>query len=292
MRRSLLPLIALAGVLISPATAGVGDPSVAALQVALFERGLYPGPIDGASGPRTTSAVRTLQKRARIGVDGVAGPRTRAVLGRSGRPDLGSRAIGPGMTGWDVVGLQYLLAWHGFPSGDFDGVFGGRTEAALLRFQQWAELPVVGWAGAHTLAALHATSPVSAIPLAWPLQLPMSDPFGPRGRRFHAGIDIPASTGTVITASGSGRVAYAGWRDGGWGIQVTIAHRQGVRSIYAHLSRVLVSVGERVRQGQIIGRVGATGDATGPHLHFEVRLRGAAVDPLSALTTPGELAGS
>jgi murein DD-endopeptidase MepM/ murein hydrolase activator NlpD len=288
MRRSLLPLIALAGVLISPATAGVGDPSVAALQVALIDRGVYMGPIDGARGPETTAAVRTLQKRARINVDGVAGPETRAVLGRLGGPDLGSRAIGPGMSGWDVAGLQYLLAWHGFPSGDFDGVFGARTEAALLRFQEWAALPVVGWAGAHTLAALRGPSPVSPIPLAWPLRLPMSDPFGPRGRRFHAGIDIPASTGTIVTAAEGGRVAYAGWRDGGWGIQVTIAHRRGVRSIYAHLSRMLVSVGQRVRQGQIIGRVGATGDATGPHLHFEVRLRGAAVDPLSALSPPGE----
>ena len=64
---------------------------------------------------------------------------------------------------------------------------------------------------------------------------------------------------------------------------MTIAHRDGVRTMYAHLSRVDVRVGQRVRTGARVGLVGATGDATGPHLHFEVRLRGAAVDPLPAL---------
>jgi murein DD-endopeptidase MepM/ murein hydrolase activator NlpD len=77
-------------------------------------------------------------------------------------------------------------------------------------------------------------------------------------------------------------VAYARRRDG-WGLLVTIAHRDGVRTMYAHLSRIDVRLGERVRAGERVGRVGATGDATGPHLHFEVRVRGAAVDPLSAL---------
>jgi murein DD-endopeptidase MepM/ murein hydrolase activator NlpD len=69
-----------------------------------------------------------------------------------------------------------------------------------------------------------------------------------------------------------------------------VAHRSGVRTIYAHLSRALVSLGQRVATGEAVGRVGATGDATGPHLHFEVRLRGAAVDPLSGLTPPTEAA--
>jgi murein DD-endopeptidase MepM/ murein hydrolase activator NlpD len=288
MRRTLLLLLILAGVSVPSATAGIGDPNVAALQVALITRGVYDGPIDGSAGPETTSAVRALQRRARITVDGVVGPQTRSVLGRLGTPDLGSRAIAPGLTGWDVAALQYLLAWHGFPSGEFDGVFGARTKAALLRFQAWAGLPIAGWAGSRTLTALRGPCPVSSIPLAWPLAQPLGDLFGPRGRRFHAGVDIPASTGTLIRAAESGRVAYAGWREGGWGIEVTIAHRRGVRTMYAHLSRALVTLGQRVREGQVIGRVGTTGDATGPHLHFEVRLRGAAVDPLSALTPPGE----
>jgi murein DD-endopeptidase MepM/ murein hydrolase activator NlpD len=78
-------------------------------------------------------------------------------------------------------------------------------------------------------------------------------------------------------------VAYAGWLPGGWGLLVAVAHRDGTRTLYAHLSRVEVRVGERVQAGWQVGRVGATGHASGPHLHFEVRVRGAAVDPLPAL---------
>jgi murein DD-endopeptidase MepM/ murein hydrolase activator NlpD len=70
---------------------------------------------------------------------------------------------------------------------------------------------------------------------------------------------------------------------GGWGKLVIVAHQRGVRSMYAHLSRIDVQIGEEVQTGDQVGRVGATGDATGPHLHFEVRLRGAALDPLPAL---------
>jgi peptidoglycan hydrolase-like protein with peptidoglycan-binding domain len=261
----------------------MGNPNVAALQVALIDRGLYQGPVDGAIGPRTTAAVRGLQQGARLVADGVAGPETRAVLGPRGGPALGSRPIGFGMSGWDVAALQFLLSWHGFPSGDFDGIFGFRTEAALLRFQRWAGLPPVGRAASQTLAALRKPLPTSPLQLSWPLALPVSDPFGPRDRRFHTGIDIPAPTGTLVAAAESGRVTYAGWREGGWGIEVTIAHGSGVRTIYAHLSRTLVALGQRVATGQRIGRVGATGHSTGPHLHFEARLRGAAFDPLPAL---------
>jgi murein DD-endopeptidase MepM/ murein hydrolase activator NlpD len=284
MRRSFLLLLVLAALTASQAQAGVGDPGVAALQIALMARGLYEGPADGALGPETVGAVKKLQKRARIAVDGVPGPQTRAALGKLGEPTLGSRAMGPGNKGWDVAELQYLLAWHGFPSGPFDGDFGPRTKVAVLRFQAWAGLPVVGWAGSGTLTALDSPPATCPIPLSWPLAFRYSDPFGPRGTRFHAGIDIPASVGTLVGAADPGRVVYAGWRDGGWGIEVTIAHRSGVRTMYAHLSRVLVSIGQRVKTGQTIGRVGATGDATGPHLHFEVRLRGAAVDPLTGLS--------
>jgi peptidoglycan hydrolase-like protein with peptidoglycan-binding domain len=283
MRRSLLILAVYLCAAAPSGAATMGNPSVAALQVALIQQGLYEGPVDGANGPATTAAVRGFQKRARLVPDGVAGQQTRAALGLRGGPTLGSRPMGFGMTGWDVAGLQFLLAWHGFPSGDFDGIFGYRTEAALLRFQRWAGLPPVGRAGSQTVAALREPLPASPLQLGWPLAAPVSDPFGPRGRRFHSGIDLPEATGAVVTAARAGRVTYADWLDGGWGIEVTIAHGSGVRTIYAHLSRALVAVGQHVEAGQSIGRVGATGHASGPHLHFEVRLRGAAVDPLPAL---------
>jgi murein DD-endopeptidase MepM/ murein hydrolase activator NlpD len=114
---------------------------------------------------------------------------------------------------------------------------------------------------------------------------PVADPFGPRGGRFHAGVDIPAPRGTGVVAAAPGRVAFAGWLAGGWGLLVVIAHGDA-RTLYAHLSRIEVQVGEEVQAGWQIGRVGATGDATGPHLHFELRVRGAAIDPLPALSGP------
>ena len=78
-------------------------------------------------------------------------------------------------------------------------------------------------------------------------------------------------------------MTYAGFLAGGWGLLVTVAHTGGVRTLYAHLSRIDVRVGEAVQAGFQVGLVGATGDATGPHLHLEVRVRGAAVDPVPAL---------
>jgi murein DD-endopeptidase MepM/ murein hydrolase activator NlpD len=185
-----------------------------------------------------------------------------------------------------VAAFQFLLASHGFPSGVFDGVFGSHTAASLRRFQRWAGLSIDGRAGPATLAALQEPPAVSPIALAWPLQSPLGDRFGPRGTRFHAGLDFPAKAGTPVTSAAPGRVTWAGWRAGGWGRLVVIAHSKRVRSMYAHLSRVHVLVGERVPVGFTVGLVGATGRGTGPHLHFEVRLRGAAIDPLTALARP------
>jgi murein DD-endopeptidase MepM/ murein hydrolase activator NlpD len=80
-----------------------------------------------------------------------------------------------------------------------------------------------------------------------------------------------------------GRIAFAGFAAGGWGKLVVVVHSDGVRTLYAHLSAINVRRGQPVNTGQNLGLVGATGDATGPHLHFEVQLRGAAIDPSFAL---------
>jgi murein DD-endopeptidase MepM/ murein hydrolase activator NlpD len=274
---------ALALLLPAPGALAAGDPEVAALQVGLRSHGLYGGTVDGVLGGSTTAAVRRLQQKARIVVDGVPGPATRAALGRYGRRSpLGRRVLAPGMRGWDVAALQFSLAWHGFPSGRFDGVLGASTERALLKFQRWAGLQADGLAGAGAFRALKAPPPSCPIQLAAPLPMTYTDVFGPRGNRFHTGIDYPASRGTPVAAAGSGRVSYAGWSPT-WGYLVTVAHAAGVRTMYAHLSRIGVRLGERVEVGERIGLVGSSGHATGPHLHFEVRLRGAAVDPLRAL---------
>lgn len=281
-RHAALPL-ALLSLAVPPPASAAGTSAVAALQVALHAKGLYDGPVDGVAGPATARGIRRLQRRAGLRADGVVGTRTQRALGRRGRPSLGSRVLGIGNVGWDVAQLQFLLAWHGFPCGIFDGGFGERTRAAVRRFQRWAGLAVDGRAGPATLAVLRAPQPVSPVPLAWPLRLPPTDSFGPRGAGFHAGIDFAAPRGVGIAAAGPGRVTYAGWRAGGWGNLVAIAHARGVRTLYAHLSRTDVRVGTRVAAGYQIGLVGSTGRASGPHLHFEVRVRGAAVDPLTAL---------
>jgi murein DD-endopeptidase MepM/ murein hydrolase activator NlpD len=260
----------------------MGQPGVAALQVALNARGIYAGTIDGERGPSTTAAVAEFQRRRGLAVDGVAGPATRAALGRRGRPAYGSRVLGYGAFGWDVAALQFNLAWHGFPSGPMDGRFGPRLDSALRRYQTWAGLTADGFAGRSTYTALRRPPARSSLDVHWPLALPVGDPFGPRGTRFHPGIDIPAAQGTPIHAARRGRVVFAG-PGSTYGLLVVIAHGRGVETWYAHLSRIDVGVGSYVGRRRVIGLVGSTGESTGPHLHFEVRVRGAAVDPIRAL---------
>jgi murein DD-endopeptidase MepM/ murein hydrolase activator NlpD len=276
--------LALTALLAAPAgAAAAGNADVAALQVALRAAGLYGGTIDGMAGAGTQRAVRAFQSRHGLAPDGVAGASTRAALGRRGGPTLGSRVLRSGSSGWDVASLQFLLAWHGFPSATIDGGFGSHTVAALRRFQVWAGMPADGVAGAGTVRALRGPIPRSPIWLIAPLRAAIGDRFGPRGNGFHPGIDYPAPTGTPVRAAGRGSVVFAGWDAGGYGNLVVIEHPQGVRSMYAHLSRIEARVGQQIAAGVEIGRVGATGFATGPHLHFELRLRGAAIDPLTAL---------
>jgi murein DD-endopeptidase MepM/ murein hydrolase activator NlpD len=123
---------------------------------------------------------------------------------------------------------------------------------------------------------------------AWPVRGPITSPFGMRvdpvtgNYQLHSGIDIGADYGVPITASADGSVIYAGWY-GGYGNAIIIDHGGGWSTLYAHCSAMYVSVNQPVRQGQVIGAVGATGWATGPHLHFEIRRNGVPLDPLSKL---------
>jgi murein DD-endopeptidase MepM/ murein hydrolase activator NlpD len=104
-----------------------------------------------------------------------------------------------------------------------------------------------------------------------------SDPFG-RGPAMHSGLDFRASHGSPVRATATGTVAAAGW-NGGYGKMVEIDHGNGISTRYGHLSEIDVKLGQPVRIGQTIGRVGSTGRSTGPHLHYETRIEGDAVDP-------------
>jgi len=116
----------------------------------------------------------------------------------------------------------------------------------------------------------------------WPVNGSISSPFGPRWGRLHAGVDIPAPTGTPIRAAKAGKVVLLGWT-GGYGNYTCVAHGGGISTCYAHQSSYATSNGASVSQGQVIGAVGNTGNSFGAHLHFEVRINGAPVNPAGYL---------
>ena len=281
---SIVGLLAAVLCLSAPAPAGAtGLADIAGLQVALREAGAYAGTVDGIPGPGTAAALRTIQRLAGLTPDGIAGPRTLGALGPVGRHPYGSRAMRPGDIGRDVAALQFKLAVHGFPSGAFDGRLGPHVARALIAFQRWAGLPGDGVAGPSTLRALATAPPVSPVRLFAPLAAPVTDRFGPRGNGFHAGVDMPAALGTPVMTAGFGTVSFAGFSPSGWGNVVIVRHRFGLSTLYAHLSEIDVRPGQPIGAGVRLGLVGTTGHATGPHLHFEVLLRGANVDPLTAI---------
>lgn len=121
------------------------------------------------------------------------------------------------------------------------------------------------------------------MPSGWPTSGDVSSPYGLRwnGSDFHPGIDIANDMGTPIFATADGVVDYAGWNSGGYGNMVDIEHGGGIMTRYAHASQVLVSPGQAVKRGQIIALMGSTGFSTGPHVHYEVRINGQAVNPIS-----------
>jgi murein DD-endopeptidase MepM/ murein hydrolase activator NlpD len=122
----------------------------------------------------------------------------------------------------------------------------------------------------------------------WPVAGYLKSSFGMRYhpilgyKRMHSGIDIIAPSGTLVKAADGGEIIQAGY-DGGYGNSIMVYHGGGFATWYAHLSRILVSAGQTVERGQVIGLVGSTGMSTGPHLHFEVRINGAAQNPLGFL---------
>jgi murein DD-endopeptidase MepM/ murein hydrolase activator NlpD len=138
-------------------------------------------------------------------------------------------------------------------------------------------------------AALEALEAVKGLARAVPISNPspghpVTSGFGPRRDPFlgtmayHSGIDFRAPPGAPIRSAGAGTVISAGW-NGGYGRMVEVDHGEGLTTRYAHMSRISVKTGDRVERGDVLGKVGSTGRSTGPHLHFEVRREGDAIDP-------------
>jgi murein DD-endopeptidase MepM/ murein hydrolase activator NlpD len=123
------------------------------------------------------------------------------------------------------------------------------------------------------------------VPSIWPVSGRVTSEFGTRvsprrgGSRHHPGMDIAAPKGSRVEAAAAGRVTFAG-ASRGYGRMVVVDHGGDLKTVYAHLATVFASQGQAVRRGDLLGTVGMTGNTTGPHLHYEVRFRGEAVDPM------------
>lgn len=129
---------------------------------------------------------------------------------------------------------------------------------------------------------------LATLPSRWPVRGGVNSEFGMRASpwtgasQFHSGIDIGADLGTPVRAPASGTVVSAG-RMGAYGLAVILEHRPDLRTLYGHLSKVHVTAGERVERGAIVGQAGSTGKSSGPHLHYEILVRGRSVNPRAYL---------
>ncbi|HXH81380.1 MAG TPA: M23 family metallopeptidase [Candidatus Tectomicrobia bacterium] len=135
---------------------------------------------------------------------------------------------------------------------------------------------------------LRASKVLAALPSRWPVRGAVNSEYGRRvspwggEREFHSGLDIKADVGTPVRAPAAATVAFAG-RGNDYGIAVILDHGQDIRTLYGHLSRTAVQTGQRVERGAIIGYTGNTGRSTGPHLHYEILVKGAPVNPRAYL---------
>lgn len=236
-------------------------------------------------------------------------PATVAPAPVTASPAATSQQLRYGARGSSVKTLQRALRKRGIKV-PVDGAYGKRTRAGVRILQRRMKVKPTGIADARVLRRLgvkvravasapggvrnasggfdeypvpqpNDTTP-SAAGFVWPANGVVSSPFGPRWGRMHEGLDIAAPTGRPVRAAKAGVVITAA-ASGAYGNLIVVDHGGGEQTRYAHLSAFAVATGTPVAIGQVIGRIGNTGRSTGPHLHFEIRFGGAAVDPLPYL---------
>jgi murein DD-endopeptidase MepM/ murein hydrolase activator NlpD len=195
-----------------------------------------------------------------------------------GPRDRANQVLGVG--GPDELGLQNLAA------------MGEKKQAEALK-EMHQELTQLQGAASRQETSLQMLieyfedkrSLYASTPSAWPVRGWITSPYGNRTSpfsgvlKFHEGLDIAAQTGTPIMAPADGVVVKAGFSTG-YGNMVEVSHGYGIKTVYAHNSRLNVKAGQRIKRGDVIAYVGDTGSSTGPHLHYEVRLNGLPVNPI------------
>jgi peptidoglycan DL-endopeptidase CwlO len=178
---------------------------------------------------------------------------------------------------------------QGALAGARDQKRGSLSNVRESRRELEGDLAALEAASAQVTAQLQGSGPVTDGPIRqgsggyiWPVNGPVVSPFGMRWGRLHAGIDIAVPSGTAIHAAGAGRVVLMGWV-GGYGNYTCIQHTASMSTCYGHQASFATSNGANVSQGQVIGYSDCTGHCFGPHVHFEVRINGAPVDPMGYL---------
>jgi len=204
----------------------------------------------------------------------VAGPLARVEDQQALQAALAARALD---AQYQITAAELKRLGYTLPKPGQDGV-GGPSDAGDPTFKQlfmsWKKLDSI----ADAAIAVPSDKPVKTADF-------MSayghrrDPFEGR-TKMHQGIDLAAPIGTPIYATADGVISAAGWNSGGYGNLIKVDHGKGIETRYAHLSSIAVRPGQRVRRGELIGRMGSTGRSTGSHLHYEVRIDGKAVNPI------------